>query len=300
MLKSIHFLLTYTCNYECDHCFLFCSPRAGGTFTAAQIREVLKEAKKMDTMKSIYFEGGEPFLYHPLLVEGLRLAREKGFKNGVVTNCYWATAEEDAALWLNPMIEAGVDDLSLSDDLFHHGDDNKNSPAKKAARAAARLGMSTGSICIEKPAIKPAAEGKGEAVVGGGALLKGRAVETLTKDLPVKPRHTFTQCVHEELVTPGRVHIDAFGHVHLCQGLSMGNLWKTPLSELAAGYDASAHPICGPLTRGGPVELAKTYGVELAGDFVDECHYCYLVRRALIDRFPEVLAPRQVYGLEGS
>jgi hypothetical protein len=31
---------------------------------------------------------------------------------------------------------------------------------------------------------------------------------------------------------------------------------------------------------------------------VDECHYCFEVRKALIDKFPEYLAPRQVYGIE--
>jgi hypothetical protein len=74
-------------------------------------------------------------------------------------------------------------------------------------------------------------------------------------------------------------------------------MWETPLSQLVDEYDAAAHPIAGPLSRGGPVALAEEYGVELAGEFVDECHYCYLVRRALIDRFPRYLAPRQVYGL---
>jgi hypothetical protein len=64
-----------------------------------------------------------------------------------------------------------------------------------------------------------------------------------------------------------------------------------------AEYDPSAHPICGPLVRGGPAEVARTYGVELDGDFVDECHHCFAVRRALADRFPKQLAPRQVYGL---
>ena len=38
--------------------------------------------------------------------------------------------------------------------------------------------------------------------------------------------------------------------------------------------------------------------MKLEGEFVDECHYCFLVRRSLIDRFPEHLAPRQVYGLD--
>ncbi len=126
MLTGIHFLLTYACNYECDHCFLYCGPSAEGTFTVAQIREVLAEAKKLGTVEWIYFEGGEPFLYFPIMVEGLQLARGMGFKAGVVTNCYWATAVEDAALWLGPVLEAGIEDLSLSDDAFHHDDGGEN------------------------------------------------------------------------------------------------------------------------------------------------------------------------------
>jgi hypothetical protein len=298
MLKGIHFLLTYACNYECDHCFLYCGPHARGTFTLAQIREVMGEAEKLGTVTEVYYEGGEPFLYYPLLIEGLRLARERGFDTGVVTNCYWATAVEDAELWLGPLRDAGVNLLSLSDDEFHNPN-GCESPADRAGTAARALGLPASAIRIEAPTVKPPADAKGEPVVGGGTLFKGRAVETLAEGLPVQPPDGFTACEHEELVAPGRVHVDSFGHVHVCQGVSMGNMWETPLSRLVSDYDASEHPICGPLSRGGPVALAEAYGVELDAEFVDECHCCYLVRRALIDRFPEYLAPRQVYGLEG-
>jgi len=33
-------------------------------------------------------------------------------------------------------------------------------------------------------------------------------------------------------------------------------------------------------------------------EYVDACRFCYLVRLALIDKFSQYLAPRQVYGLE--
>ena len=46
MLTGLHFLLTYVCNSECDHCFIYSSPRASGTFTSDQIRELLDEATK--------------------------------------------------------------------------------------------------------------------------------------------------------------------------------------------------------------------------------------------------------------
>ena len=296
MLTGIHFLLTYTCNYECDHCFLYCGPRAEGVFTVGRIRMVIEEARRIGTIESVYFEGGEPFLYHPLLVEGLRQAQEAGFETGVVTNCYWATAEEDARIWLGPVVEAGITDLSLSDDAFHHGADG-NSPTRVASRAAGSLGVEPGSICIGDPTVEEPSDAKGQPVVGGGVLFKGRAVDKLAKGLPTRTVGSMVECRHEELVAPERVHVDPFGMVHVCQGVSIGNMWERPLSEIVAGYRGEEHPICGPLVRGGPAELARSYGVEVGDEFIDECHYCYQVRRALLDRFPEQLGPRQVYGL---
>ena len=296
MLKGLHFLLTYACNFECDHCFLYCGPKSEGTFTLEQLRAVLDEAAELGTVGFIYYEGGEPFLYYPVMVEGIKLARARGFKAGIVTNCYWATTAEDAALWLEPLKEAGADDLSLSDDAYHHGD-VEETPARVAAAAAAELGVPSGSICIDAPTLEADVE-KGEPVIAGGAVLRGRAVEKLVEGLPTRPWEEFDECTREDLRDPGRVHLDAFGHVHLCQGLSMGNMWETPLSRLVKEYDADAHPICGPLLRGGPGELVRAYDLDLRGEYVDECHLCFLARKALTDRFPEYLAPRQVYGLE--
>ena len=47
MIDGIHFLLTYQCTYECDHCFLHCSPKAEGTFTISQVQQALKEIAKI-------------------------------------------------------------------------------------------------------------------------------------------------------------------------------------------------------------------------------------------------------------
>jgi hypothetical protein len=300
MLTGIHFLLTYTCSFECDHCFLYCGPNAAGTFTVAQINDVLKQSVKLRTVENIYFEGGEPFLFYPLLMKGMQLAHDYNFKIGIVTNCYWAIAEDDAVLWLEPMKKMNLTDFSVSDDAYHQDEDESKNTAKKARIAAERLGLPVGSICIEEPKIVYEDDGsnKGKPVVGGGALIKGRAVEKLIEGLPRRPFTEFTDCPHEELVKPGRVHADCYGNTHICQGISMGNIWKTPLSKLANEYKAENHPICGPLVKGGPVELAREYGVDHDEQYVDACHYCFTVRKALIDRFPEYLGPRLVYGLE--
>jgi hypothetical protein len=166
--------------------------------------------------------------------------------------------------------------------------------------AARKLGLPIDPIRIKKPYVEALpGEGlhKGAPVIGGGAMFRGRAAEKLIDGLPRRPLAQLVKCPYEDLLTPERLHVDPYGHVHLCQGLSLGNAFARPLSSLVSQYDALAHPIVGPLVRGGPAELARRYEVTLDGGFVDECHCCYLARRALLDRFPEYLAPRQVYGL---
>jgi hypothetical protein len=299
MLTGIHFLLSYKCDSECDHCFVYSSPRAKGTFTLNQMKKVFKELSKIETIEWIYFEGGEPFLFYPLMYEGIRVAHDMGFKTGIVTNSYWATSEEDAELWLKPLHDLGVSNISISDDSFHY-EDTATNPAKHALNAARKLGMPCTSICIGRPAVQEGTDkeqAKGKPVIGGGAMFKGRAVEKLTEGLPRRPWQEFTECLHEDLRNPKRVHLDAYGNIHLCQGLSMGNMWGTPLSKIVKQYDADSHPICGPLVNGGPARLAKEYDVQHEDEYVDACHMCYLVRLALLDRFPQYLAPRLVYGL---
>ncbi len=296
MLKGIHFLLTYMCNLKCDHCFIYSGPDAKGTFTLSQIRKVLDEATKIGTIEWIFFEGGEPFLFYPLMLEGIKIARSMGFKIGVVTNAYYGTSEQDAALWLDPLCKLKISALSISDDSFHY-EEEKDNPAKRVLAAAKRLAMPVDSICIDKPMVEMNKTiPKGEPVVEGGALLKGRAVEKLLEGLPRRRYDEFTECPEEDLKTPKRVHVDAYGYVHLCQGLVMGNMWEIPLSQLVKNYDADSHPICGPLIKGGPAHLTKKYRVEHDEEYVSACHFCYNVRLALLDKFPKYLAPRQVYG----
>jgi hypothetical protein len=300
MLTGLHFLLTYMCNSECDHCFIYCSPRAQGTFTLSQIKSVLNEAVRIGTIEWIYFEGGEPFLFYPIMLEGIKTARDMGFQVGVVTNAYYATSEEDIEVWLKPLRELGIANLSISNDLFHYTDEKEN-PAIRTLNVAKKLDMPAAEISIEEPAVKTGVDkgqDKGEPVVGGTTMFRGRAVEKLAAGLPQRWWEEFTECPYEDLESPKRVHLDPYGNVHLCQGLSMGNMWETPLSKMVESYDANSHPICGPLIRGGPALLAKEYNVKHEDKYVDACHFCYLVRLALIDRFPQYLAPRQVYGLE--
>ena len=294
-LTGLHLLLTYQCNLECDHCFVWGSPWQTGTMTLRGIRDILGQAKDLGTIDWIYFEGGEPFLYYSLLLRGARLTRRMGFRVGIVSNGFWATEVDDAVECLRPF-RGIVDDLSVSSDLFHWTA-AQGRLAENAREAARRIGIPVGVIRIAQPEERaPPSEGQlpaGESAV----MFRGRAAEKLVAKTGRRSWTTFTSCPHENLEDPGRVHVDPLGNVHVCQGVSIGNLFRTPLKELVMAYRPQVHPILGPLVAGGPAELVRRHGLEHQRGYVDACHLCYEARRALRARFGEILTPDQMYGV---
>lgn len=296
-LTGLHVLLTYGCTYECDHCFVWSSPRQSATFTLARLEDVLAQARALGTIKWFYFEGGEPFLYHALLRRGVRRAAEMGFQVGVVSNAYWATSERDAELCLEDLAGC-VHSLEMSCDAYHGGEEQARH-VENARAAAARLGIPAEVIRIAAPERAGVPHSAGQLRPGESRLMfRGRAAEALARTAPRHLAAEFTECPYEDLREPGRVHVDPHGYVHLCQGVVLGNLFETPLAAIAGSYDPDAHPIAGPLLAGGPAELARRYGHDLHGGWADACHLCYSARRDLRERFPAILAPGEMYGVE--
>jgi len=84
-----------------------------------QIRNILSEAIALGTVNSVSFEGGEPFLYYPILIKAVEEAAEIGFHVEVLSNCYWGNSSEDALEWLGTLAKAGNVELTLSSDLYH-------------------------------------------------------------------------------------------------------------------------------------------------------------------------------------
>ncbi|MBM4431109.1 MAG: radical SAM protein, partial [Chloroflexi bacterium] len=285
-LSGIHLLLTYRCDSECEHCFVWGSPKQIGTMTLQDIERILEQARDTGTVRWIYFEGGEPFLYYPILLAGVRMAARMGFHTGIVSNSYWATSEADAMEWLRPF--AGLlQDLSVSSDLYH-ASQMLSPEAAQAQGAARRLGIPVGVITICQPETHEAHPSFGQLPPGESALMyRGRAAETLAGRAPQRPWSEFTACPYEDLREPGRLHVDPFGHLHICQGISVGNLFRTPLRDICQDYDATAHPITGPLLVGGPAELVRHYQLAHQDSYADACHLCYSARHILHQRFPD-------------
>jgi MoaA/NifB/PqqE/SkfB family radical SAM enzyme len=182
----------------------------------SDIRAILKEAKKIGSIEWIYIEGGEPVLYYPIMLWGLREARKAGYKTGFITNSYWATSVEDAKEWLKPISKIGISDVVISDDTLHY-DKEKENLSKYAYEAARELGLRVSKIAIEDPKeYLISKEWKGKPVTEGAVMFKGRAVEKLVEGLPRKPWDEFNKCLDEDFSNQKRVHIDPLGYIHLC------------------------------------------------------------------------------------
>jgi hypothetical protein len=294
-LSGLHLLLTYECNYECDHCFVWGSASQSGTMTVETIEHILGEAKALGTVEWIYFEGGEAFLHYHTLRNGIRLAKDFAFDVGIVTNAYWATADAEAVKWLEPLA-GSIDDLSISSDAYHGNHDGVQH-AEIARRAAQRLGIPVAFISVAEPEAADVPGVAGQLPAGESAVLyRGRAAELLASRVATKPWEQLTECPWEDLRRPERVHVDPFGNLHICQGISIGNLLERPLARIMDDYDPDNHPIVGPLLSGGPAEIVRRYELPHQDGYADHCHLCYKMRCALRERFPDVLTPDQMYG----
>ncbi len=294
-LNGLHLLLTYQCTFECDHCFVWGSPWQSGTMTLDFIRSLLKQAKDAGWVEFIYFEGGEPFLYYQTMLAGINLANDMGFKVGVVTNSYWATSVEDALLWLSPLV-GKVQDLTISSDLFHFND-KMSQQSKYVTEAVKQLNLDLGVITIEQPEVQAPSSMGQIPLDTSSVMFRGRAADKLAPKSVHYPARLMVTCPHENLKDPGRVHVDPLGNLHICQGISIGNVLTSTLEDICAQYDPLNHPILGPILKGGPFELANQYHLPIAEAYADSCHLCYEARKMLRSQFPEILLPDQMYAV---
>ena len=177
-LSGLHLLLTYQCNFECDHCFVWGSPWQSGTMTLRDVRRIMRQAQDIGSVEWIYFEGGEPFLYYTTLLKGVQEAAQLNFRVGIVTNGFWATDKNDAVECLKPF-PGLIQDLSVSSDLYHNTE-KLSRQAKNARAAAEELGITVYVFTIAQPEEIDAASAAGQLPPGESAVLyRGRAAEKL-------------------------------------------------------------------------------------------------------------------------
>ena len=278
-LTSIHFLITYGCSAECDHCFVWGSGRRQSSMTVPQVDQFLDQVVTLKTVTGVCAEGGESFACYDVLLHFLRTATERNISASALTNASWVGSRKEAETRVAELVAAGLTSLGVSTDEWHR----KSIPVERVDTllevcAAAGLAANRMETRLE------------------GVMFRGRAAERLAPSVPARAAREFTVCPHEKLDAPSRVHLDCYGRLHLCQGLCVGA--GDPV-DACAGYDPAAHPIIRLLLDGGPYALgryAAGCGFDLAAEYVDACHLCYRAREFLRPYFPHLLGPDEMYG----
>ena len=123
-------------------------------------------------------------LYFALLEQGIAYARSKGLATSVVTNAYPAVSDEDAELLVKRLLAAGLDSLTVSDDALHFGD-RTVTPSARMRRAAAKLGLDSGTIATDAPS---------EDAENGSIMFRGRAADFFrgsAQQIPIDDRGAF-------------------------------------------------------------------------------------------------------------
>ena len=267
-----------------------------------QVDEILREAKKISSVEWIYFDGGEPFMRFPQLLNCINKGIQLGFKVGVVTNGFFARTEDCAVRFLRPLHHLGVSELRISNDAYHYKSPG-TTPAQHALKVSHDLGLPVSQIRVHATSNQDFLSVESSTpipAIDQALRYQGRASETLIRGLPLSRWDTFTHCPIDDLDEPDQIYVDTYGNVQICPGTNIGNSWETPLSDMVAAYQVADHPIYGPLSQGGPMMLSEAFGFVHGVDYVDACHLCYTIRQQLRERLPKYLAPPQVYGLEKS
>jgi hypothetical protein len=297
-LNAIHFILTYRCTQRCAHCFHFGAPYQDQVATLSQVKRYLNQIGAQPGVNWVFFEGGEPTLYFPLLIDAIRKARANGLHTAVVTNGYWITSIKDTIPWLRQFRDAGLDFMQISCDELHQN--TRLEPLQPdIVDVCAKAGIRCQFIGVEVPMpnAEPLEARRGGTIVDGPIVFRGRAVQELTEEQATWLWSSFDECPHENLADPYRLHIDPYGAVMVCQGISIGNLEQASLAEILETYRPEEHPIVGPLLRGGPAALVREMELSHEEGYVDACHLCYKARKMLRRDFTELLMPGALYGM---
>ncbi len=165
-------------------------------------------------------------------------------------------------------------------------------------KAANALNMKVGVIAVKYPNTEVPCpnEIEGAKIDLWELMYRGRAFSKLTEKANKKPWREFTKCPYENFSKQERVHIDPLGHVHVCQGISIGNAWQKPFSRIIEEYNPSENPILEPLVRGGPAALVEKFSLPHDEVYADACHLCCAARLMLRNKYPDILVPDQMYG----
>lgn len=319
-LEGLDLLLTYKCVSECEHCLYHASPRANGCMNLQDARTYLEQVKGIEWVS---IHGGEPFIYFDTLVGIVKRAKELEIGDiWVMTNCYWARTDKVAQNKLSVLKDAGCTHIWISADAFHQAfiPLERVKTTLKAARSLNFPNIIVNSLFLGDERDDNDYNNRTRRIIsdlgdmedvitkwesfsiGVSLSVVGRAAEKLTPCLKKKGVPgggcILPPYLGGDLKNPQAFEVDSFGWVLLCPGVSVGNAKKKLLSTIIEEYDPSTIPVLEKIGEEGPKGLLKEAVAKgfKPGQYVDECHLCYEVRKFLRGDYP-TLVPEICYGV---
>jgi hypothetical protein len=307
--QDVGIILSYRCHSACKHCLYNCGPGwEKEPISTETLREALRAVTSWPRTPQVHFTGGEPFLFFPLLLEGVRISAELGVTSYVETSANWCLDRRDAVERFQILKDAGLKAVLISCSPFHA---EKTPPIRtlEAVHAALEVFDSDGVIVylpdflrvvqafdLEHPTPLSryeqefGAEGARRILWQGYSIISGgRSGYELGRVAPRRDAKAFAEetCALDILYAH-HSHLDLYGNYisGFCGGLSIGNWHDLP--QLRIDFSHGRHPpLIEILVERGPfglLELARTgFGYQSLPDgYAGKCHLCVDVRRHLL------------------
>ncbi len=310
--------LTYQCVAACEHCRFRCTRHSSPAIDYDLVMECVDALKRLNHLELVVLMGGEPGLF-PQLTHRLTAAIAAiGVAVRVETNAFWATDNEAARRFLEPLY-AQAASVMFSLDAWHE----PFVPPERVARAARISEALGGQYNLEMAYLDfPSCEhdrdkrsnalladlerqvGKRPQVYQGSMLFNGRAAERLAslvapgRGIPTEVCDQVPWWFDGHLRTLDLLILDPDGYLSKGCGIAIGNIRQKSVDTVLASYDATQHPIFSILLESGPLGLAreaKALGYVLKADYADKCHLCQEARETLLSKYPAYLVPEQHY-----
>jgi MoaA/NifB/PqqE/SkfB family radical SAM enzyme len=115
--SNIEIVVTSRCNIKCRHCIYDCQPFSTEKLSKFVIKDLIRQATTLNSLRSVIFTGGEAFLEYENLVESIALCEELGLDSSAVTNGFWALNSHITRQKLKKL--KGLRTLNVSTDSFH-------------------------------------------------------------------------------------------------------------------------------------------------------------------------------------
>ncbi len=286
-LDGLAFLMTDKCNASCDVCCFSCTPNGKALLDKELIKDYIRQAAEIGTVKTVSFSGGEAILYYDQLKECMEYAKSFGFRTTLITNGFWGKDYQKGYEMIKGLSEAGMTKMTISVDRFHQEYIPIES-VRNAIRIATVLGVALTismmdlkngkSVYDSIEALRPEIYGKELTVYP--AFPVGKAAETIDQEEVICICESSTSlCPFDNFII---VHFDG-SMLMCCSQFSsfipmthLGTFGETSLKEAIDNFNKNDH-LYVMFSHGLSwyAELAKKLGFPVKKTYSGPCHMCH-------------------------